>query len=77
MHRLFQLSQQLLFLSFEDETQRPDLFAVLFLGYAQVARRGALVNAMEKARPKPAPALIVGRNVERAGTELEDALQDL
>ena len=44
---------------------------------AEVARGGTLADAVQQARPEPAPALVVRLDVERAGAELEDALQHL
>ena len=64
-------------LSFQDETQRPDLLAVLFPGHPEVARGGTLADAVQDAGPEPAPALVVFLDVEGAGAELEDALQHL
>ena len=44
---------------------------------AEVARGGALVDAVQQARPEPPPARVVLLDVERAGAELEDPLQHL
>src|SRR5262249_31003627 len=44
---------------------------------AEVARGGALVDRVEKAGSEPSPAGVVLLDVERAGAELEDLLEDL
>src|SRR5581483_7680634 len=43
----------------------------------EIARRRALVNIVQDARPKPTPALILGINVERASAESKNTLQNL
>ena len=45
------------------------------LRHAEIARCRALTDAVQQARPKPAPAAVVGVDVQRAGAELKDALQ--
>src|SRR5262249_47463447 len=76
-HRLLHLLDELFLLPFEHEPQRADLLSIGFLGHAEIARRRALPDAVQKARPEPAPARIVFLDVERAGAEFEDALQHL
>src|SRR5262249_45223232 len=46
-------------------------------GHAEIAGRGTLMNRVQDAGPEPAPARIVRFDVERASTELENALQHL
>ena len=71
------LVEQLLAVAFEKQLQPLDVLAILFLRDAQVAGGGALIDRRQQAGPEPAPALVVGFDVERAGAELEDPLQDL
>src|SRR5439155_10928118 len=77
LHLLVHAGQQSLLFAFKDVAEVADLPAIVLLGDAEIARGGALPDAVEDARAKPAPALVVGLDVERAGAELEDPLQDL
>ena len=45
--------------------------------HAEVARGRTLADAVQQARPKPTPAVVVGADVQRTGAELEEALQHL
>src|SRR5207244_1078307 len=54
-----------------------NLLAVLLLGHSEVARRRTLADAVQQTGPEPAPAAVVGVDVQRAGAELEDALEHL
>src|SRR5262249_58727102 len=58
-HRLLHLLDELFFLPFQDESQRADLLAVGLLRHAEVARRRALMDAVQKTRPEPAPARVI------------------
>src|SRR5262249_39670495 len=68
-HRLLHLPDQLLLLSLQNHAQGTNLLAIRFLGDAEVARRRALMDAVQEARPEPAPARIVLLDVQRARAE--------
>src|SRR4051794_22115012 len=64
-------------LPLHDQSQRPNLPAVLFPRDAEVGGRRALADAVQDTGAKPAPALVGFLDVEGAGAELEDPLQHL
>ena len=76
-HLLPHLVEQRSCVAFQEHPQPLDVLAVFFLADPQVARRRALVDRRQQARPKPPPALVVRFDVERAGAELEHLLQHL
>src|SRR5439155_6140227 len=76
-HGLLQLAQETVLFSLQHQAQRADLAAVIFAADAKVTGRRALVDTVQDARAEPAPALILGIDIEAAGAELEDALQNL
>src|SRR5207249_358909 len=77
LHLGLHLADQLLFFAFQDESQGANLFAVILFGDAEIARGRTLADAVQEARPEPAPALVVGVDVELTGAKLKDALQHL
>src|SRR5207245_562042 len=77
LHGSFHLANQLLLLAVQHKTQGPNLPPVVFLADAKVTRGRALVDAVQDARPEPAPALVVRVDVQGAGAEPEDPLQHL
>ena len=76
-HLLLQLLEHDLFFAVEEETQPLNVATVSFPIDPQVAGRCALIDRRQQARPEPPPARVVLLDVERAGAELEDPLQDL
>ena len=77
LHLLLHLRDQPVLLAFHHQPQFADLLAVFFLRHAEVARGRALADAVQQAGAEPAPAVVVGADVQRAGAELEEALQHL
>ncbi len=76
-HFLPHFVEQLLAVAFEKHSQPLDVVAIFFLADPQVAGGRALVDRRQQARPEPAPALVIGLDVERTGAELEHLLQSL
>src|SRR5262249_18894723 len=76
-HSLLHFLKQFRLLPFEHQAQAADLLAIVLTVDAEIARSGALADAVQDARPKPAPARIVFFDVKLAGAELEDPLQNL
>src|SRR5260370_22756949 len=64
IHGLLHLLEELIFFAFKHQAQAADLFSVLFLADPEIARRRTLVNAVQDARPEPAPARALVLNVE-------------
>ena len=64
-------------LAVQEQLQAADVGAVGLAVDPQVARGGALVDRVEQAGAEPPPARVVLLDVQRAGAELEDPLQDL
>src|SRR5262249_46133405 len=73
----FHARQELLLLAFQHHAEGADLAAVVLLADAEVARGGALADGGEQTGAGPAPAVVVLGDVQGAGAELEDALQNL
>ena len=65
------------FLPLEDQAETANLLAIIFPGDAEVAGGGALADAVQDAGAKPAPAVVLGGDIQRAGAKLEDALEHL
>src|SRR5262249_58945275 len=59
----------------EQEPQRTNLLAVFILGDPKITGGGTLPDTVQNARAKPAPARVIRLDVERAGAELENALE--
>src|SRR5262245_37795849 len=76
-HFLLHLAKQTVLLPFQDHAQGADLLTVILLADAEVTRSGALVDAVQETRTEPAPARVLGVDVQRAGAELEQALEHL
>src|SRR5262249_43590421 len=76
-HFLLHFGDQLGLLAGQHHAQSSDLLTIFFPGDAKVARGGALVDAVQNAGPEPAPARIVFLDIQRAGAEFENALQDV
>ncbi len=76
-HLGFHLAQDDVLLAVEEEAEPADVGAVGLAVDPQVARGGALIDRVQQAGPEPPPAGVVLLDVERAGAELEDPLQDL
>src|SRR4051812_30851039 len=77
LHFAFELGEQANFAALEDADQAVDVFAIFLFADAEVTGGGALLDAGEEARAEPAPAFVAFVDVEAAGAEFEDALQDL
>ena len=56
-------------------SRSPDLLAVVLLADAEIARGRTLVDAVQQARSEPAPARVVGLDVQGTRAELEEPLQ--
>src|SRR5690242_18467295 len=69
LHFAGQLGEQPRLAAFEKANQAVNVFAVLLLADSQIAGRGALLDAGQKARPKPPPALVTVVDIETAGAE--------
>ena len=76
-HFLAHVADQRFPVALEDPLQAANCLAILLLGDALIAGRGALFDRPEDARPVPFPARIVLSNVQRAGSKLEYLLQNL
>jgi hypothetical protein len=76
-HFAFEFGEQSHLAAFEDADEAIDVFAVFLFTDTEVARGGALLDAGEEARAEPAPTFVPFFDVEAAGAELEDALEDL
>ena len=76
-HLLLHLLEQDVLLAVEEELQAADVGAVALAIDPQVAGGRALVDRVEQAGAEPSPAGIVLLDVQRAGAELEDPLEDL
>ena len=77
LHLRPHLVQQGLLLAFQELLQAVDALAIVLLGDPQVAGGRALADRGQQARAEPTPARILLGDVQRAGAELEDLLQDL
>ena len=77
LHLLLHLGEHHVLLAVEEEPEAADVGAVRLAVDPQVARGGALVDRVEQAGPEPPPARVALLDVQRAGAELEDPLQDL
>ena len=77
LHLRPHLVQQGLLLAFQELLQAMDALAVVLLRDPQIAGGRALPDRGQQAGPEPPPARIFLGNVQRAGAELEDLLQDL
>src|SRR5205085_6099951 len=77
LHFAFQLGQQADLAALQKTNQAVDVLAILVFADSQVARRGALLDASQKARPEPAPAIVPVIDVQGAGAKLEYPLQHL
>src|SRR5262249_57472607 len=69
--------EQRALLPLQDQQQGPGVSGVVLLGEAEVARSGALADAVEQARPEPPPPFVIRANVEGTGAELEYSLEHL
>ena len=77
LHLLLHLREDDVLLAVEEEAEPADVLAVGLAVDPQVARGGALVDRVQQAGAEPPPAGVVLLDVERAGAELEDLLEDL
>src|SRR4029077_2076878 len=76
-HLLLHLGENGVLLAVEEEAEAADVLLVRLAVDAEVARGRALVDRGEQARAEPAPTGVVLVDIERAGAEFEDLLQDL
>ncbi len=76
-HLGFHLGEDDVLLAVEEEAEPADVLAVRLFIDPEVARRSALVDRVQEAGAEPAPAGVTLLDVERAGPEFEDFLEDL
>src|SRR5262249_8269985 len=76
-HLLLHLLEEDVLLAVEEEHQPADVGAVGLAVDAQVTGSRALVDRVEQAGSEPSPARVVLLDVQRAGAELEDLLEDV